>query len=200
MQRMKVFYKLTWSSWWTSLAVSTLICPSSLSHLSSTRASSRFRLKLSISWFFIKPGQLRPLFVYFRSFQAQILQKQTVDVRGIQTWIVRVEGVYADHLTTTTSRHLVIKETKEVEGQYDLMPALYVQFLSKGQKKIIIFEPSILYKTLNFKIQTFWSREVVVAQLVERSISIPEVRGSTPVIGKILFNICLLSTVLKIRK
>ena len=27
--------------------------------------------------------------------------------------------------------------------------------------------------------------EVVVAQLVERSLSIPEVRGSTPVIGKI---------------
>ena len=41
---------------------------------------------------------------------------------------------------------------------------------------------------------------VVVAQLVERSISIPEVRGSTPVIGKILLNICLLSTVLKRQK
>ena len=43
--------------------------------------------------------------------------------------------------------------------------------------------------------------EVVVAQLVERSLSIPEVCGSTPVIGKILLNICfytcLLSTVLK---
>ena len=32
--------------------------------------------------------------------------------------------------------------------------------------------------------------EVVVAQLVERSLPIPEVRGSTPVIGKILLNIC----------
>ena len=40
-------------------------------------------------------------------------------------------------------------------------------------------------------------REVVVAQLVERLLSIPEVRGSTPIIGKILLNICLLSTVLK---
>ena len=40
-------------------------------------------------------------------------------------------------------------------------------------------------------------REVVVAQLVERSLSIPEVRGSNPVIGKNLFilNIYLLSTV-----
>ena len=44
---------------------------------------------------------------------------------------------------------------------------------------------------------------VVVAQLVERSLPIQEVRGSIPVIGKIyiehLFT-CLLSTVLKRRK
>ena len=39
--------------------------------------------------------------------------------------------------------------------------------------------------------------EVVVAQLVERSLPIPEVRGLKPVIGKILLilNICKLSTV-----
>ena len=40
--------------------------------------------------------------------------------------------------------------------------------------------------------------EVVVAQLVERSLPIPEVRGSNPVIGKNLFilnNYCILSTV-----
>ena len=38
---------------------------------------------------------------------------------------------------------------------------------------------------------------MVVAQLVERSLPIPEVRGSNPVISKNLFilNICLLSTV-----
>ena len=40
------------------------------------------------------------------------------------------------------------------------------------------------------ELQTVVSREVVVAQLVERLLSIPEVRGSTPVIGKILLNIC----------
>ena len=44
---------------------------------------------------------------------------------------------------------------------------------------------------------------VVVAQLVERSLPIPEVRGSNPVIGKFytehLFT-CLLSTALKRRK
>ena len=41
-------------------------------------------------------------------------------------------------------------------------------------------------------------REVVVAQLVERSLPIPEVCGSNPVIGKnllILNNYCILSTV-----
>ena len=40
-------------------------------------------------------------------------------------------------------------------------------------------------------------RAVVVAQLVERSLPIPEVHGSNSVIGKNLFilNICLLSTV-----
>ena len=40
-------------------------------------------------------------------------------------------------------------------------------------------------------------RAVVVAQLVEWSLPIPEVRGSNPVIGKNLYilNICLLSTV-----
>ena len=38
---------------------------------------------------------------------------------------------------------------------------------------------------------------MVVAQLVERLLSKPEIRGSNPVIGKNLFisNICLLSTV-----
>ena len=43
----------------------------------------------------------------------------------------------------------------------------------------------------------FSSWEVVEAQLVERSLPIPEVCGSSPVIGKILLisNICILSTV-----
>ena len=36
-----------------------------------------------------------------------------------------------------------------------------------------------------------------MAQLVEQSPPTPEIRGSNPVIGKLLSNICLLSTVLK---
>ena len=40
---------------------------------------------------------------------------------------------------------------------------------------------------------------MVVVQLVERSLPIPEVRGSNPVIGKNYIEQCLLSTVLKTR-
>ena len=47
----------------------------------------------------LKMGLPRPLFVYFRSFQTQILLKKYVGVSGIRTRIVRV----ADHLTTTTA-------------------------------------------------------------------------------------------------
>ena len=51
---------------------------------------------------------------------------------------------------------------------------------------------------MDVQTKTEWSWAVVVAQLVERSLPIPEVRGLNPVIRKIyLFqlNICLLSTV-----
>ena len=45
--------------------------------------------------------------------------------------------------------------------------------------------------------QTYYLWAVVVAQLVEQSLPIPEVHGFNPVIGKYLFklNICLFSTV-----
>ena len=47
-------------------------------------------------------------FVYFRSFQTQILQKTMFpDVSGIRTRIVRVEGNHADLLTTTTANKSV---------------------------------------------------------------------------------------------
>ena len=54
-------------------------------------------------------GQPRPLFVYFRSFQTQILQKKTVGVSGIRTRIVWVAGKHADHLTTTPA-HFSVKK------------------------------------------------------------------------------------------
>ena len=47
-------------------------------------------------------GQPRPLFVYFRSFQQQFY-RNIIDLSGIRTRIVRVEGEHADHLTTTTA-------------------------------------------------------------------------------------------------
>ena len=47
-------------------------------------------------------GQLRPLFVYLRSFQA------TVGLGGIRTWIVRREGKHADHWTTIADQCLIV--------------------------------------------------------------------------------------------
>ena len=52
---------------------------------------------------FERMGQPRPLFLYFCSFQTQILQKKTVGFSGIRTRIVGVEYEHADHLTTTTA-------------------------------------------------------------------------------------------------
>ena len=42
-------------------------------------------------------------FVYFRSFQTQILQKNCVAFSGIRTHIIRGEGESADYLTITTT-------------------------------------------------------------------------------------------------
>ena len=55
-------------------------------------------------------------FVYFRSFQTQFLQKKTVEVCGIRTWIVQVEGKQADHLTTTTAQRTIIIPTKQCKA------------------------------------------------------------------------------------
>ena len=57
------------------------------------------------------------------------------------------------------------------------------------------FLESISYK--NFKQSNYSTLgAVVVAQLADRSLTIPEVRGSNPDIGKFIQNINLLSTVL----
>ena len=44
----------------------------------------------------------RSLFVYFHSLPT-IYQIKTIDFRGIRTRIARLEGEYADQLTTTTA-------------------------------------------------------------------------------------------------
>ena len=49
----------------------------------------------------LKNGPTRPLFCFFLFFSNTNLEK-TVVLSGIRTWIVRVEGEHADHLTTTT--------------------------------------------------------------------------------------------------
>ena len=59
--------------------------------------------------FFLKKkvGQPRPLFVYFRSFKHNIIEK-ALGFSEIQTRIVGVEGEHADHLTTTTARFIYV--------------------------------------------------------------------------------------------
>ena len=52
---------------------------------------------------FYKMGTPGLFFVYFGSFQTQILQKITVGFSRIRTEIVGVEGKHADQLTTTTT-------------------------------------------------------------------------------------------------
>ena len=66
---------------------------------------------------------------------------------------------------------------------------------AKGFKVQLKIELSKITTNDATKIWIDWA--VVVTQLVERSLLIPEVRGSNTVIGKTLFilNICLLSTV-----
>ena len=70
------------------------------SHLSSKQTS--FYSKC----FFSEMGQSRPIFVYFRSFQIQFY-RNNLDLSGIRTQIVRVEGEHTDHLTTTMARNLL---------------------------------------------------------------------------------------------
>ena len=78
-----------------------------------------------------------------------------------------------------------------------------ISFMKLYRSTNFEFVNSAKFKSLS--VQLCWLKrgkrwEVVVAQLVEQSLLIPEIRGSTPVIGKILLYICLLSTVLKRRK
>ena len=73
-----------------------------------------------------------------------------------------------------------------------LIPLL---FASQCEYKKIIWSTA-----KNIDLEPMLLGAVVVAQLVERSPPSPEIRGSNPVIGKLLSNICLLSTVLKRRK
>ena len=67
------------------------------------------------------------------------------------------------------------------------------QFLQKIRLAVVLKLPKEIRRQIG---------AVVVAQLVERSLPTPEVRGLIPVIGKLLYwtFICLLSNVLKRRK
>ena len=62
-------------------------------------------------------GQPRPLFVYFKYYKTQILQKKTEGFSRIRTRIVRVEGDHADHLTTTTAQLNILWFNKQFDSK-----------------------------------------------------------------------------------
>ena len=82
----------------------------------------------------------------------------------------------------------------EITGSNILMLILVLSQITDKQVSTLTKE---LKNCTSCQMTNKWPREVVVAQLVERSLPIPEVRGLNPVIGKNLFlkNICLLTTV-----
>ena len=90
--------------------------------------------------------------------------------------------------------------TKESECKQLKKTWFYSHKISKYSPSTSIVLPHCGHQTLFWEVVVVW--EVVVAQLVERSLSISEVRGSTPVIGKIYIEhlFVLISTVLKRRK
>ena len=69
-----------------------------------------------------------PLLVYFRSFQTQLLQKKTLDVSGIRTRIVGVEGQDADHLTSTTAPNAKLFMTLGPDVFLSCLSSLYLSF------------------------------------------------------------------------
>ena len=64
-------------------------------------------------FFLKKMGRTRTLFVYFCSFQTQLLQKKKLAFGGIRTRIVGVIGKQADHLYTTMAPHSSILVKKK---------------------------------------------------------------------------------------
>ena len=96
-----VFFKQTWIQFFTTNQCEK--CPSSLWCRDSNPQPSYCQSHPFNARPGLPPTSRDSFFVYFHSFQTQILQKKTVDVRGIRTLIVRVKGKHADHLTTTTA-------------------------------------------------------------------------------------------------
>ena len=71
-----------------------------------------FRANSFFEWHWPYPG---PLFVIFVLFKHKFYRKKIVGISGIRTRIVRVEGEHADHLSTTTARHVVMGRTTAVD-------------------------------------------------------------------------------------
>ena len=73
---------------------------------------------------FFKNGPLRPLFVYFRSFQTQIFTEKNVGVIGTRTQIVEVECEHTDHLTTTLQTNGTLWKKPSYETKSSTKPII----------------------------------------------------------------------------
>ena len=101
-------------------------------------------------------GQPRPLFVYFKYFKTQILQKKTEGFSRIRTRIVRVEGDHADHLTTTTAQlnilqiinSLIRKQSLQLLYGYNIMNKTYLLCHHNIFQKRLIGPPPLLLPLL----------------------------------------------------
>ena len=60
-------------------------------------------------------GPTLGLFLLFSFFSNTNFTEKIVGISGIRTRIVRVEGEHADHLSTTTARHVVMGRTTAVD-------------------------------------------------------------------------------------
>ena len=92
-------------------------------------------------------GQPRPLFVYFHSFQTQILQKKTVDVIGIRT---RIDSKKAldHHRGPIMSSSILFEQYKNT--CYGLKKWEQWKSLIKSQKWELLFLPGIEHVSDNF--------------------------------------------------
>ena len=72
---------------------------------------------------FLKMGHPRPLFVYIRCFQTQILHKTTVGFSGIRTRICGEKSAHSDRLTTTTAAKIIVSKfgmlTNDISSTYN---------------------------------------------------------------------------------
>ena len=86
---------------------------------------------------FFNMGQPRPLFVNFRSFSCTNFIAKTVDVSGIRTRIVGVEGEHADHHHHgSTKVHFQFPEFSPLMIPHPALPASMTSLWSRLSRRL----------------------------------------------------------------